>query len=98
MMARRSRISPPKFRSDISSDEDAVDTNLERDLLVEIRTLVKKEKLLEQWEDKLREHGDGFADSASDSSDSDQVNVKREVTYEADADKVSLRRSRPRRS
>ncbi|EEY58311.1 uncharacterized protein PITG_00963 [Phytophthora infestans T30-4] len=75
-MARQAQPSAivPKSRheNELSgdSDDDEVDTNLDEDLLTEIRTLVEKEKYLEQLQDQLRqEHGGDIDDSASDNGD-----------------------------
>ncbi|KAE9128322.1 hypothetical protein PF010_g4562 [Phytophthora fragariae] len=96
-VTRRSQLSPlhsipPKFRDEGESssddDNDAVDMNLEGDLLVEIRTLVKKEKYLEQLESELRDYGD--------SSEGSENDAMREDLYD-DEDEVPLRRSKPRK-
>ncbi|EGZ26908.1 hypothetical protein PHYSODRAFT_386046, partial [Phytophthora sojae] len=94
-VARRTQVSPlhsipPRFRDEESAsssddDNDAVDTNLEEDLLVEIRTLVKKEKYLEQLENELREYGEG--------SESEIYSLREAL--DQDEDEMPLRRATP---
>ncbi|KAG6572495.1 NLRC3 protein [Phytophthora cinnamomi] len=110
-VARRSQLSPlhsipPRFRdvgeaSSYTSDDDndAVDTNLEEDLLMEIRTLVKKEKYLEQLENELRDYGGSSEGSDVDTSVNDHVSSRggrmREDLYD-DEDEMPLRRPNPK--
>ncbi|RLN20548.1 hypothetical protein BBJ28_00021685 [Nothophytophthora sp. Chile5] len=61
-----------KGDSDGGEDEE-VDANLEEELLLEIRTLVKKEKYLAHLENQLLEPDDEVADSRSDFSESDRA-------------------------
>ncbi|KAG3114024.1 hypothetical protein PI124_g7228 [Phytophthora idaei] len=96
-VARQAQVSPlhaiaPTFHDEDElsniSDDHVVATNLEENLLLEIRTLVKKEKYLEQLEDQLREHGDNLKDS--DPSDRGHEEL------DDDDDEVPSRRVRPR--
>ncbi|GMF30686.1 unnamed protein product [Phytophthora lilii] len=97
---RRSQLSPlhsipPKFHDseeEGSSSDDYVDTHLEEDLLMEIRTLVKKEKYLEQLEDQLREHDHDF-DSSGNSRTSGTRGTMREY-LDSDEDEIPPRRTK----
>ncbi|KAG6972090.1 hypothetical protein JG687_00001681 [Phytophthora cactorum] len=96
-VARQAQVSPlhaiaPTFHDEDElsniSDDHVVDTNLEENLFLEIRTLVKKEKYLEQLEDQLREHGDDLKDSDPSDRGHDEL--------DDDDDEVPSRRVRPR--
>ncbi|RLN06844.1 hypothetical protein BBJ28_00009400 [Nothophytophthora sp. Chile5] len=93
-MPRQSELPSRSFSSKLHDDDgkgdsdggedEEVDANLEEELLLEIRTLVKKEKYLAHLENQLLEPDDEAADSRSDFSESRSRNgVECEDLYDA---------------
>ncbi|GMF35892.1 unnamed protein product [Phytophthora fragariaefolia] len=107
-VARRSQLSPlhsiaPRFRGEEDADDEAVDTNLEEDLLMEIRSTVAKllaEKYLEQLENELRGYDGSSSNSGNDSCENDQTASRdrnmREELY-SDEEAMPQRRTEPKR-